>query len=145
MIDNTSPTTPEEAFKARQAALNASRSDRRAQLSPEEAARLAIIEDASGQLERAGIPFLLFADSTTPEESLTRTCWWQFNKMGYEADWSIMVQNAQPRVQHLLTTSMRHLSRAIKGALVWFDENKRALGGANEGEWTWCSKPGDEA
>ncbi len=144
MIDNTPSPTPEEASLARQAALNARKEEQRATISPEEQARLDVIESVSRQLEAAQIPFLLFADSVSLDESTKRSCWWQFNKMGYESVWTEMVSNAQDRMRALLQTTVAHMSRTVTGYLVWMPEgNKPPVGGATKGEWSWY-KPREE-
>lgn len=142
MIDNTTDSsTPEERAAARQAAITAAKEERRAQLGPAEASRLTVVEDVSAQLERAGIPFLLFADSTAPDDMLERCCWWQFNRMGYEVVPAEMMQNARHRIGALVKTTLAHTSLAVGGAVVWVDTEGKPIGFANEGEWTWAKRP----
>ena len=144
MIDNTIPPTPEEVYRERQAKMNAAKEEQRAKLSPEEAQRLTVIESVSSQLEAAGIPFLLMADSTTPDRALDRSCWWQFNKMGYEADFDLMAENSRDRIFTLLKSVLTHMSRAITGGLLWIGSKGQPIGGANEGEWYWAQRPDDK-
>ncbi len=145
MTDNDhDPRADAEIARQRQAALDAAKEERRATLCPAEAARLATIEDVSTRLERAGIPFLLFADSTPPDDALERCCWWQFNKVGYEPDYDEMRKNAQRRIGSLVETGISHLPKAIQGALVWVTTDWQPIWIAKEGE-VRRAKPSEEA
>ncbi len=115
-----------EHSEASQQAMTDRKAAQRAQMPSEERSRLDTIEDAVRQLEQARIPFLLFADSTPFEDSLKRGCFWQFNKIGYEENWDDMVRNAQGRMQHLLETQLKTLSRMAHGTFVWYTPDDKA-------------------
>lgn len=133
---STEPTIPnnpehiEAANVDRQAAINAERQSIKAKLSAEELTRLEVIEEVSGRLERAGVPFLLFAssDAKTPEGMPEGwRGWWQFNKMSYAEPYEVMREQAFYACQSMFSHLMKHQTLWLPGSIVVYDTENQPV------------------
>ncbi len=79
---NTVPPVNEH-MEAYQAQVNEQRAEKVASLSPEEQARMGVIESVSSQLEKAGIPFVVWASPMTNDKT---PVFWRFNRLEYLPD-----------------------------------------------------------
>lgn len=67
----------------KQSEVDTSRAERKAKMSPEDAARLTLIEECTAKLEAARVPFMLCASA---QEKITRETWigwWIFHRLSY--------------------------------------------------------------
>ncbi len=140
-MSDTKPKCPPrnaEHFEAYQSEVTALKDKQRAEMSPEDLARLDAIEECSERLEAAGVPFILWG-SIDPD-GLTSSGprgYWQFNRLAYpkegEEKYEALVNRAPRAGWTLLPLLLKHCSMAIKGSIVVFGDDKVPRGVYQDG------------
>lgn len=103
------PQNPEH-IEAQQDAINQRRAERKAAMEPEQRVRLDIIEEVSAKLDKAQIPFALWAESAGG--------WFQFNRYDWDPDFDEMHRKTMDLQWSMLVTCLSHFSRTINGDIL---------------------------
>lgn len=137
---NNIPYKNAEHFEAVQEEVSALKAKTRTDMSPEDVARLDVIEECSAKLEAARIPFLLWG-SVDPE-GLTEfgpRGFWQFNRLAYPKDgedkYEAIVTRGNEAGQVIFKTEIRHLSKVFQvGPIALYGRDKTIMLAFQNGE-----------
>lgn len=128
MIEKPRIPANEEHVEAVQAETNAKRAAMKETMSPEDRARLEVIEECVAKLEAAKVPFVLWAasDITPPEGYPQGWCgWWQFNKLVYDCPFDNIHERSFYANQSLYGHVLSYHSRLLYGPVIAYDEHKQ--------------------